>query len=307
MPTMFIDDQLTAEDMARAPLGSAAPEEIAAAYRFVLEAWEVFGEEAVVPVCLKLHSPSEREHAFVGLFYRAVGFCKSAVVLKTPAHYQSIVAAERSAIEICIDMQLLHRDVIPQGVERFAAFILGQKLKSARRVKRFFDKRFDLDPEGRKSEAQRAFISDHGDLIDAQIATLFPNRQGRPTMPDHWSVRTLSERAAFIGDSMELLVLQGYDMRNFAVHTGLAGLVGLTNAGFAMLFALGLGTIAQCLQTILTITEAELRLAEHIPSFPDVLSRLEELHALALADHRLQQLGEPSRLAVHRGHDWSQL
>ena len=56
----------------------------------------------------------------------------------------------------------------------------------------------------------------------------------------------LPDRAARLGKDVELKVVRGYDMRNFAVHTGLAGVANLEKTHFEMLCALALQTIGEC-------------------------------------------------------------
>jgi hypothetical protein len=59
-----------------------------------------------------------------------MGFAQTAVRLQSPVHQQSLSSAERSVIELWIDMELLHRDVVPEGVEKILAFVDVQKLKA---------------------------------------------------------------------------------------------------------------------------------------------------------------------------------
>ncbi len=52
-------------------------------------------------------------------------------------HQQSLTSAERSIIELYIDMELVHRNVIADAIEKFNAFTDYQKLKAARRIDTF--------------------------------------------------------------------------------------------------------------------------------------------------------------------------
>ena len=279
---------------------------ITSAFAMVIEAIDAFVEQAVAPVCVEREkNPSKLEHVFVGLLYRAFGASRTVSALKSSAHYQAIVGTERLLIEIQLDMELLHRRVFPDGLERFRCFIEVQRLKAAIRVAEFYDKRPALDNDGSKSVHHRAFIDRNKVRIDAERAALFKDKAGKAVTPDHWSQKAVPDRASLLDAKAEEFVLQGYDMRNFAVHTGLAGITGLDNHGYVLMCSLSIKNIADRLIGILTLSNAELGLSKHIPAFDGVIEMFDELHTYALADAVLRERGEEPRLRLHTGHDWS--
>ena len=71
---------------------------------------------------------------------------------------QSITSAERSVLELYVDMELLHRDSIEHSVTKVLTFVDFQKLKAAKRVDRFYREHPAL-AKGRQSR------SDHVEVL----------------------------------------------------------------------------------------------------------------------------------------------
>jgi hypothetical protein len=72
------------------------------------------------------------------------------------------------------------------------------------------------------------------------------DKKGKTILPDHWSGLNLPERAERIDKAIQDRVAQGNDMRNFAVHTGLSGVVNFEKAHLEMQCALSLKDIGEC-------------------------------------------------------------
>ena len=72
------------------------------------------------------------------------------------------------------------------------------------------------------------------------------DKKGKTILPDHWSGLNLPERTERIDKATQDRVAQGYDMRNFAVHTGLLGVVNFEKAHLEMQCALSLKDIGEC-------------------------------------------------------------
>jgi hypothetical protein len=75
---------------------------------------------------------SDREKVILGLYYRSIGFCRSAIELKSVVHQQSLTSTERSVIELYVDMELVHRNAIPDAVAKVVAFGDWQMLSPSR-------------------------------------------------------------------------------------------------------------------------------------------------------------------------------
>ena len=115
----------------------------------------------------------DREKVLLGLYYRSIGFCRTALELKSAVHQQALTSAERSLIELYVDMELIHRNVVPDSIEKFLAFADWQKLKAARRMDRFFADHPNLDSQPSKATAHRHFISTNGQRIEQLVQRLW--------------------------------------------------------------------------------------------------------------------------------------
>ena len=70
-----------------------------------------------------------------------------------------------------------------------------------------------------------------------------------------------------LGKDFEQLVTHGYDMRNFAVHTGLTGVMGLESKIFEMIAARSLHGIVECMRGELRIIGHEFGMATDVPRY----------------------------------------
>ena len=108
---------------------------------------------------------------------------------------QQYADSERSIIELYVDMELIHRNVIPNAIEKFEAFSEVQKLKAARRIDKFFAENPDLDKHPSRATVHREYIKNNATQIDARTKELW----GDGRKPEHWSGQNLIDRAKPLG------------------------------------------------------------------------------------------------------------
>lgn len=296
---MKINVELTLDDLVRSATGAPVDSFLSAeSYLTGLRAWTLFSREDVIPACVELVTGLRRTCLW-GLYVRALGFCESAVVLgKSPRHYQSLCSAERSVIELYVDMRLLQEDKVPDGVARFVAAVDIQKWKSARRLDDFLRTRPHLDPENTRAASSREFVHKYSGRIDKLRRAYFTDRKGRPTTPDHWTQTDILTRSRLLDEETECLVMESYDFRNFSVHSGLAGVIGMDQSGYEMQCAISLDTLFRCASRCLQVVQKEFQLSEVIEDFSRMSRLLDDIPQLALADLRLQRMGEASRVRI---------
>ena len=297
---MKVTNNLSTDDLVRSMTIPHTPPLLAGAFLCLVEACDQFATETVNPLLQSLKGMDQRRTIFAGLHYRIQGFCKTVMLLKNAAHQQSITSAERSVLEHYVDMELLHRNMFKDGIERFTAFIDVQKLKAARRVTKFFADNPNLDTKPSYATPHQDFIKNWESLTESKAEILWgKTKAGKPVLPEHWSQMNLPDRAEKLGKDVELRVVRGYDVRNFAVHTGLAGVVNLEKRHFEMLCALGLQTIGECALEAHKIIGKEFELYKASPDFWDQIHLIDDISTHAVADKKLQSIGEPPRFFVH--------
>jgi hypothetical protein len=290
---------LTQEHIERATGITHTPQVVAEAYTVGLRTLLEFHNWCVFP-SVKFRSDSvnsltglrRKDLALYLLFGRIRFLSQTLLSLTQVRHFQSIVAASRTAIELYVDMHLLAGDHVKNGVEKFFAFSRTQKLKAARRMVDFYNKNPTL--RVRSLETYRTFIENNGAAIDAELALLW----GPKASPRHWTNVNFEKRPEVLGVDIQELVHEGYDYRNWLLHSGAAGVYEMSNEALTALAATGVRTVHDVFLGAIELLTTELRICEDIEKFEDRLAELRLLPGFVMADIRLRQQGEPQRVFV---------
>jgi hypothetical protein len=296
---MTVHNELSEEDVRRTENVQPTPEMVAKSYYCGIEACDLFAKKFLNPVLATQLSLSEREKTILGLYYRIIAFCRSLLVLNNAIHFQSVASATRSILEIYLDLEILHQNKFTDGVTRVVAFMEAQKLKAARKTIKFFDNNPTLLPSRSAIDAQREYVKNSEVRIVAQTETLWGmDRTKKPKTPEHWTEWDLKSRAIKLGKAFELLVNEGYDQRNFLIHSGVTGVSGLNWRDFTILCALSYKTVHECLLGTFTVLVEELKLRAALEPFDEQREQLRRIPGWVLADEKLKSLGEPSRFRI---------
>ena len=135
-------------------------------------------------------SPSDfvsRQLAIASLGDRLIGHARIVPKLNSLVYQQTITAAERSVIELWLDIQLIHRNVFADGPERLFAFAEYQQLQSAKRTVRFFTEHPDLDETPSAISSHQAYIAVNAARVEARTLELWGAPGKKPPKPEHWS------------------------------------------------------------------------------------------------------------------------
>jgi hypothetical protein len=297
---MYIVNELTDDDFQRVHDTCPDPPSamlIAGSFAALLEAIDIYTQETVHPVTSGMLALTDRQKVILGLYYRSVGFCRTAIELKSVIHQQSLTSAERSVIELYIDMELVHRNAIPDAVAKVIAFGDWQKLNAARRMDKFFTDNPALDEQPSKATVHRAYIASEEQRIIQRIAQLW----GANAKPKYWSELNLIDRSKRLDKDAEYLVMKDYDRRNFYVHSGLVGVFNLSAQNFEQLCMFALNLIGGCMLNALKILGQELKFSKAIAGYDETMAALEQVQTLAFAYKVLQDQGAPQRYFIHKG------
>jgi hypothetical protein len=254
-----------------------------------------FNNWCLLPSLNTLINPTPKELVLKLLFGRLRLHVETLLVLTDVRHFQSIVGASRTAVELYVDMQLLARNAIENGPDKFFAFDRVQRLKAARRMVEFDDRYPNLRERG--VETFRAFIVARGAAIDAERVRLWGERQ----KPQHWTNIDFYQRPAGLSPEAEKLVNDGYDYRNWQLHSGAAGVNALNDETLKALCANALNVVHTAAIGAVDLIATGLRVRNTIENFASRLSRLEELSLIpgfVMIDIRLRSLGEPQRVFI---------
>jgi hypothetical protein len=139
----------------------------------------------------------------------------------------------------------------------------------------------------------RQFIAAEGVAIDAEHARLWG--QARPT---HWTGVDFYSRAAPLGAEFEQLINDGYDYRNWQLHSGAAGVNGLNDETLKALAANALTLVHTVAIGAVDIVATELHIRDTIENFAIRLEDLKLIPGLVMVDLRLRSLGEQQRVFI---------
>jgi hypothetical protein len=287
-----IRDALTVADVHRAAAIPATPRTTAKAFYAGLLAVDEFLSHCLNPTLETLVGATDQDIALITLHHRIRGYLKSLLVLTHVMHFQSIAAASRSVIELYVDMLLIEHKLIEEAVVKFDAFTAAQRLKAAKRIIAFFAKYPEL--ERREHTHAKTFVGEKADDIERDNIKCW----GRKDPPLHWSNHSLTKRAELVGRECEELVFDGYDYRNWLIHSGASGVAGMPVGTFEALSATSLGVVQRTLLKEIHLVATRFKLDETIPGFAERLKDLEKIPGLVDADLRLQTLGEPQRVKL---------
>ena len=297
---MQITHTLTKQDVERATKITNEPKFVAEAHQQSMRSIDHYIGSFVMPQMQGTVRKSTMEIAIFGLYYRLLAFMKTALVLSHPWNFQTLSGMSRSVIEIYIDMELIHREKIPDAVHRFNTHADALKLRAARRMTDFYSKHPELPCDQASLEVHKSFISENAAAIDDASKGLWGWNQKfqRANVPDHWGgwEFSLPKRAKELGVTFEQLVTDQYDMRNFHIHSGVAGTSFQNTETMTATCALAYPVINTCLLGATRIIGDVLRLHRVVQNFFVSLRNLEELAGYILADVKLQMRGEPSRI-----------
>ena len=90
-------------------------------------------------------------------------------------------------------------------------------------------------------------------------------------------------------------------MRNFAVHTGLAGVMGFDANAFEIMCSQAVQGISACMLSALKIMGKELGVHAHVDVYDKIIADLENVAGFVIVDNALRAQGEPQRYWWHKG------
>jgi hypothetical protein len=251
-----------------------------------------FTNWCLLPALNTLVNPTPKELALKLLFGRVRLLVETLLVLTNVRHFQSIVGASRTAVELYVDMHLIAREAIRDGTGKFFAFGRVQRLKAARRMIDFHDRNPGL--RQRPLDTPRAFVAEQGAAIDAERIRLW----GERSKPNHWTNINLDQRPRSLGPEFERLVNDGYDYRNWLLHSGAAGVDGLSDEVLKALSANSLNVVHSVAIGMVNLIADQFHLRPTIDDFAVRLEELDVIPGLVMTDIRLQSLGEAQRVFI---------
>jgi hypothetical protein len=197
----------------------------------------------VVPILARMVRKTDHDQAVVGTYYRMHLWVLSLAKLDQPVHFQTVLNATRGLYELLVDLKLLVNDA--SLAEKYHDFSFVTRFSAA---KKFID-HLDADPtysSPAKPEIRRTFMSDPANqkkFDDLRKKHWGTDKKGKLITPDHWSGLDLAARSAKIGPIETRRYRDIYSQCSWFVHSGSAGIAGVSPEGLLVAFAWGHGQI----------------------------------------------------------------
>jgi hypothetical protein len=175
--------------------------------------------------------------------------------------FQAIVMLARNLFELAVDMKLLR--VVPDAVEKFAAFAEVEKLRAAEKIVAFKA----AHPNSKvDTSIVSAFIANNKASVEAQRTKLWPETQATKQHPKgkplpHWSGKNLRERTVLLGHPFDEVYEVKYPQMSWYTHS--AGQTGfdLKRETYPKLAGVYFELAAMCYMVTLTTIIEEFKLA----------------------------------------------
>jgi hypothetical protein len=192
----------------------------------MLKSLENFDKLEVRAVIDTLLSPSRREQCFIGLYRRSLANVATLQELKSAKHFQAIVMLTRSLFELAVDIRLI--SVVPDSCNKMTEFVDFEKLRTARKTRKFKDDHPGILVETTITDI---FIAKHEHRIETVRRLLWP----KPDTMSHWSGMRMSDRVKLLGPPFEEFYEVHYPQLSWQVHSGLTGVVNLQAETFTVM------------------------------------------------------------------------
>jgi hypothetical protein len=200
-----------------------------------------FANTHVIPVLTQIISPTELDLALTGTYYRMHCWVLDVGKLDWPVHFQSVLGALRGTFESLVDLKLIVAD--PTLVAKFHAFPFVARFTAAKK----YIEHLDADPSyvrPAKPEQRRLFITDPSHqkrYDDDRLKYWGADKNGKPITPEHWSGIDLASRTTRVGEAKRYRDI--YSMCSWFVHSGSAGIAGISPDGVLTAFGYGHGRL----------------------------------------------------------------
>jgi len=195
----------------------------------------------VVPILEGMILKTPHENALIDSYYRMLLWLRSLAKLDYPDHFQTVLNAVRSLFELLVDLKLLAKDPTLSG--KYHAFPFVTRFVAAKK----YINHLDNDPtysRPSRPDIRRTFITDAANQTkfnDLRRQHWGVNTNGDLITPDHWSNLDLASRTRILGPAELRRYRDIYSQCSWYVHSGSAGIAGVSPDGIVVAFNWGHG------------------------------------------------------------------
>ncbi len=288
-PTPFTDEELTAA--ATVPL---TDEILYHALQTGTQALSEFGHTVMEPVFRSQLALTDRESAIGITFYRLLAAVHTLSDLRKGYQFQAISGETRLIFELCVDIHLLAKAKIADGVDKFHGFTRAARFSAAYKTVQFYKLHPDLEDPG-DAEERRKLVETPGKK--EEIETLCNGLWGSHKAPEHWSGLRWSEQLELLDPEVQEWFVQWSALHAWLIHGGGAGVGGLSPRSFRSIEVLCREKVKALVPEAYRLVAVAMHMHRALANFFDELDQVKtRVETYAAIDAKLQSLGRPSKL-----------
>jgi hypothetical protein len=155
-------------------------------------------------------------------------------------HSHALAACLRAVYEIFLDINLLSKDIISNGVEKFLSF---EEIERFRIAKNSLDLHKEFNHLTQKQTQLMQPVLDAGEPTNRIIQLWGRTKKGKPARPTHWTDKPVIDRAKDLGKEFVRIHQHTYHYCNWSIHSGYSEFVAADKSR-ALLFVAHIYSIA---------------------------------------------------------------
>lgn len=230
-------------------------------------------EHSVCTVVIGQIGKSDAEQSIAATYYRVALLVRGLVASNDPKHFQIANSVARTIFELVIDLKLLCYDHTLAA--KYLAFARVVKFRKAVQLVEFLNDNPGVDRSTHQYAITFASNPQRKQVVEQLcIQHWGANKHGQPRWPEHWSGKTIADRAHDAGLEFEEMYRSQFFLQSQYVHAGPAGIQNLSPEALISSFGIAHRLIQQLAATATELVGEAFHLFDANPDLPRELRRV---------------------------------
>jgi hypothetical protein len=207
--------------------------------------------------------------------------------LREEIHFQAAASGARGLFEIWVDLELLSKNLVENGVEKYRAFPKIERFRRALRIVEAGDRNPDIKINDSFHRQIANDLSKKQEIEALATKVWGVNKEGKPVYPDHWSGKNLRNRVDSCAKETKKAYYEDYARLSWYIHSGSAGYANLNKDALHLVFAISHIIAQKAFLSSLKIVSEEMKITKAVEWLNDYLKKLELTPGLLLLKDQL--------------------
>lgn len=229
-------------------------------------------ENGVCSVVLGQVGKSDIEQAIASTYFRITLLLRGLAALGDPSHFQIANSTARTVFELFLDLKALCAD--GSLTVKYFAFARVVKFRKAEQLVRFLDANPSVDRAPHQHAISFASDAQRKQEVEQQCCQHWgTSKGGQPNWPDHWSGRTIADRARDAGPEFEEMYRSQFFLQSQYVHAGPAGIQDMSREALICSFGIAHRLVQQLASAATELIGGTFHLFDAKPELREQLHR----------------------------------